>query len=94
MMANKITEEEIVQINELYYECKSYAEVARRTGRSASTIKKYVNPDYLKSKEKDKKVYKFNRDLIPEADLYWDSKDNLGVYCVLSKEEKEILRGA
>ena len=41
-MASKVTNEDIVRINELYYKYKTYAEVARQTGFSAGTVKKYV----------------------------------------------------
>ena len=38
--------EDILRINELYYKHKTYAEVARQTGFSASTVKKYVIPGW------------------------------------------------
>ena len=41
-MASKVTNEDILRINELYYKHKTYAEVARQTGFAASTVKKYV----------------------------------------------------
>ena len=41
-MASKVTNEDILRINELYYKHKTYAEVARQTGFSAGTVKKYV----------------------------------------------------
>lgn len=46
-MAKTISSEQIIEINELYKECGTYAEVARRTGVSASTVRKYVNPNYV-----------------------------------------------
>ena len=45
-MASKVTNEDILRINELYYKHKTYAEVARQTGFSASTVKKYVIPGW------------------------------------------------
>ena len=41
-MASKVTNEDILRINELYYKHKTYAEVARQTGFAASTVKKYI----------------------------------------------------
>ena len=41
-MAKRVTPEEIVLFHELFAECHNYAEVARRTKRSASTISKYI----------------------------------------------------
>ena len=45
-MASKVTNEDILRINELYYKHKVYAEVARQTGFSASTVKKYVDKNW------------------------------------------------
>lgn len=41
-MAARITPEEIVRINQLYNKYGTYAEVARKVGRSASAVAKYV----------------------------------------------------
>lgn len=46
-MATKITQEDKIRINELYLKYKTYAEVARQTGFSASTVKKYVVPNFI-----------------------------------------------
>ena len=45
-MANKVTNEDILRINEIYYKTHTYAETARQTGFSASTVKKYVIPGW------------------------------------------------
>ena len=41
-MAKRITPEEIKQFHRIFAECHNYAEVARQTGRSASTVRKYI----------------------------------------------------
>lgn len=46
-MANKVTQEEIELINELYCELKVKARVAEAVGRSVSTVSKYIIPDYI-----------------------------------------------
>lgn len=46
-MANKVTQEEIELINELYCELKVKARVAEAVGRSVSTVSKYIIPDYV-----------------------------------------------
>lgn len=47
----KITNEMIVQINELYKEIKTYSGVARKLGIAATTVKKYVQSDYIPKAE-------------------------------------------
>lgn len=46
-MANRITEEMKVQINELYYRLKVKAAVARELGISASSVSRYIIPNYV-----------------------------------------------
>ncbi len=43
-MARKVTNEDIIRFNEIYAQCGTYAEVARQTGWSASTVRKYITP--------------------------------------------------
>lgn len=42
-MAKRITPEEILTFHKLYAQYHTYAEVARITGRSASTVSRYIN---------------------------------------------------
>ena len=58
-MANRVTNEDIVKINEIYQEVKTYAETARRTGFSASTVKKYINPNFQKIERTEKIEFNF-----------------------------------
>lgn len=44
----KVTQDMIIQINELYKELKTYAAVSRVVGVSPTTVKKYVVQDYQK----------------------------------------------
>lgn len=44
-MAKRVTPEEIVEMNRLYNQYGTYAEVGRRVGRSGSTVAKYVKLD-------------------------------------------------
>ena len=41
-MAKRVTPEEIVEMHQLYAQLGTYAEVARRIGRSTSAVSKYV----------------------------------------------------
>lgn len=53
-MANKVTPDDILQMNTLYLELKTYAAVARKTGFSAGTVKKYIIPDFAPAAEETK----------------------------------------
>ena len=58
-MANKVTNEDKILMNELYLQYKTYAEVARQTGFSASTVKKYIIPNYISQDALE--IKKFNK---------------------------------
>ena len=46
-MSKGVTPDEIVEIHKLYAKYGSYAEVARRIGRSESTVGKYIRKDKM-----------------------------------------------
>ena len=46
-MASKVTEQDKIHMNELYLKLRTYAAVARETGFSPSTVKKYIIPNYV-----------------------------------------------
>ena len=90
-MANKVTNEDILRINEIYYKTKVYAETARQTGFSASTVKKYVIPGWEPVKEEG--VVRFERSQVPEFDFsIFKGVENYGDLCVLTTEELEELK--
>lgn len=60
-MANRITDEDKIKINELYLKFKTYAEVARQTGFAASTVKKYVIPNYISIENLE--IHKFDKEI-------------------------------
>lgn len=88
-MANKVTNEDVLRINELYYKHKTYAEVARQTGFSASTVKKYVIPGW--APVDDAKFVRFDLTDLPDhhrAVVKFRGVDNYGDLCVLTNHEK------
>lgn len=92
-MASKVTNEDILRINELYYKHKTYAEVARQTGFAASTVKKYVIPNWEPTKTDN--VIRFDLANLPnfsEAVKIFRGVTNYGDLCVLSDNEKEELK--
>ena len=50
-MAKRVTNEDIILINEAYLAAGTYSGAAAATGWSASTVKKYIIPNY-KSEQK------------------------------------------
>lgn len=92
-MASKVTNEDILRINELYYKHKVYAEVARQTGFSASTIKKYVIPGWKPVENKN--IIKFDMAQLPDftrAAEMFRGISNYGNLCVLTDYEKEQMK--
>lgn len=45
-MSKGLTQQEIEYINEVYLACHNYSQTAKVTKHSASTVKKYVDPNY------------------------------------------------
>lgn len=87
-MARRVSVDDIRRMNEIYYQCKSYAETARQTGWSASTVKNYIDRNYSPLLEKD--IHRFDPDTeMPEfSTSMFEGVENWGDLCVLSDEEK------
>lgn len=90
-MASRVTNEDIIYINELYYKYKTYAEVARQTGFAASTVKKYVIPGWQPVLET--KIVRFDISDLPDSSHPgFVGLNNYGELCVLTNDEKEELK--
>ena len=92
-MANKVTNEDILQINSLYFQYKNYAEVARQTGFAASTVKKYIDPNWKPIEQRI--IHPFNEELMPEVNqaiLVFRGVSDYGYLCTLSETEKEEVK--
>ena len=91
-MASKVTNEDILRINELYHKHRVYAEVARQTGFSASTVKKYIIPGWEPVAVEN--IVRFDIAQLPdftEAVKIFRGIDNYGYLCQLTPlETKEI----
>lgn len=74
-MASKVTEQDKINMNELYLELRTYAAVARETGFSASTVKKYIVPNYVSMNNIE--IKKFDKEIpadflpYPVSGLEW-----------------------
>ena len=86
-MARRVTPEDIKNINQIYYECKSYAETARRTGWAAATVSRYVDKNYQPIEPENVKRFDIHFDL-PEFTTEIFENVELGDLCLLSNEEK------
>lgn len=57
----RLSEQDIQEIRKIYAEVGSYAETARRVGRAASTVKRYVTGEATpKAKKKDADLIDFS----------------------------------
>lgn len=79
-----ITQEDIKKINELYAQYRTYAAVARATGISPGTVKKYVRADYVP--ESAREIVRFTRPL-PEFNPDIFHLHDWGPLCSLSEYE-------
>ena len=91
-MARRITVDDIRKINELYYKYKNYAEVARQTGWSASTVRAYVDKNFNPVIEDQIRRFDPNTDMPDFDEVIFEGVDNYGDLCVMSDEEYEEIK--
>lgn len=87
-MARRVSVDDIRQMNEIYYQCKSYAETARQTGWSAATVRNYIDKNF--SPVLEDKIHRFdpNTEMPEFSTEMFEGIENWGALCVLSDEEK------
>lgn len=84
-----VTQVDIKEMNQLYAKLKTYAAVARATGFSPSTVKRYIINGYQPVNETA--IIHFDRPL-PELDCTKFYGDDWGDLCKLSDEELEEIK--
>lgn len=84
-----VTNKDIQEMNRLYVELKTYAAVARKTGFSPATVKKYIIPGFKPVDESS--FIRFDRPL-PEFDSTMFRIDDWGPLCELSQNEIDAVR--
>ena len=92
-MAKRVTNEDIINFNTIYYKTKNYSQVARETGFSASTVKKYIDKNWEPVKTEN--IIRFALVNLPnlfEVAPLFRGVENYGDLCVLSEEEKEEMK--
>ena len=87
----RVATEDILQMNSLYFQYKNFAEVARQTGFSASTVRKYVDVNWKPVVSED--IIRFDISQIPEFDSsIFKGVDNYGDLCTLTQREYEGIK--
>ena len=87
----RVTSEDILRMNEIYYKTYVFAEVARQTGFSASTVRKYVDVNWKPVVSED--IIRFDISQIPEFDSsIFKGVDNYGDLCTLTQREYEGIK--
>ena len=90
MARSTITQDKIIEINELYLEIGTYAGVSRALGGSPSptTIKKYIIPNYVSKINIQKKTF-YKNELPENPTILFNKIKNWGDLCNLSINEKQ-----
>jgi len=81
----RVTQEDIVLMNEAYLACGTLSGAAKATGWSASTVKKYLVPDF----KSEQKVEATNIELPPISKVL-EQLQGGNLTCLRPDEEKEI----
>ena len=90
-MASRVTSEDILRMNEVYYKTHVFAEVARQTGFSASTVRKYVDVNWKPVENEN--IIKFDMNDLPEFDTTcFKGIENYGDLCVLTEREQDEMK--
>lgn len=86
----KVSQQDIQTFNERYYVCHNYSQVARETGFSASTVRKYIIKDWEPPIVAN--IIKFSDEMYGPYLAQFQSVQNFGELCELSAEEGEELK--
>ena len=87
----RVTSEDILRMNEIYYKTHVFAEVARQTGFSASTVRKYVDVNWKPIENEN--IIKFDMNDLPEFDTTcFKGIENYGDLCVLTEHEQDEMK--
>lgn len=88
-MAKRLTDEDKIRINEVYYLTKNYTKTAAETGFSVASVRKYVILDYTPAGNGQITKKVTVDDISEMIDLNpFLMSDNWGNLCVLTDKEK------
>lgn len=91
-MARRLTENDKIQINEVYAVCRNYTKTAEITGFSVASVKKYVIPDYEPAARLRPDPNSFSIPSIEETIERLQTEDELCLLHEWEKEEIELLQ--
>ena len=86
-MAKAVTQQEIELMNTLYLELKTYSAVAREVGRAASTVKKYIVPNFRPVENTTKEF-----DIVAFDNAVKSAQPESTIASCLSAEERENMK--
>lgn len=90
-MAKKVTQDEILRMNELYLVVGTYSGVAREVGRSPSTVKRYIVSDYTPQEKTpasfDENLWSAAEEFVPDYVNFMEEGASLQ-----TESEKEEMR--
>jgi len=85
-MARRVDNQAIIEINEAYLATGTYSGAAAATGWSASTVKKYIIPDY----KSEQKIEAVDIELPPLSEIANKLPPWYDITCLTPEEEREI----
>lgn len=91
-MSKRITDEQIEQINEVYFQCKIKSQTAKIVGVSVASVTKYLIDDYVPKAMRVKIDFDGTPKGITEKELEELTLEKFLANAVLSKEEWEELK--
>ena len=86
-MAKSVTQPEIELMNTLYLELKTYSAVAREVGRAASTVKKYIVPNFKPVENTAKEL-----DIVAFDNVVKSAQPDSTIASCLNAEERENMK--
>lgn len=90
----RVTEEDKIKFNELYAKLGTYAAVARETGFSASTVRRYIVKDSAPAATPTEIVHFSEKEMkdLEDLEAMFKSIDDWAKMCELSDEEREEMK--
>ena len=82
----RVTQDDIIAMNEAYLACGTYSGAAKTTGWSASTVKKYIIDGY----KSEQKVEAVDIELPPIEEIADKLPPWYDITCLTPEEEREI----